>query len=433
GVAGYVVLAGVLLFLYVKLKPGLETLPWSARMLWLLYLTAATFVLLRLSSVVKVMNYLSLHSFYLWRLRDSYIQKEVDARGKVCAGRSADVPLADLQKDNRAQPWGPYHVIGTALNTSGSADIRNLGRKSDAFFLSPFYSGSSTTGFAPTKEHYPTLKVGEAMAISGAAFSPNQGRATNTSLAILMTLFNARLGFWLKNPRLLSGSKENLSRFPPYLLYWIEMFGKASGSDPYVYLSDGGHFDNSGIYELIRRRCRYIIAVDGSGEPSDKEARFGTIGIVSRLVRIDFGVDIQMDLNLMEPDKEKGHTKSHYALGRIVYPKERDDQKEEDREGLLVYLKASLLGDENAPDLEYYDRISPMFPNHSTADQFFDEAQFESYRALGYHIARDAFRETLVGKITEEQEKGPQKEHWLRLDRLCGRWNQDVIGPPVNG
>ena len=432
-VLGYLTLFGGMLVLFIILDGDLGTNVTEGQRKYLAVgFGAATVALLvwPVQSVVWLLNVSSLHTFYKGRLSDSYIQKPVGEGVK--AGPDADVPLYKLgiQEDGSRYPVGPYHLIGTALNIAGGTDIHLLSRKSDAFFLSPLYSGSSITGFVKTENLDHGLTVGTAMAISGAAFSPNQGSATHASMAILLTLLNARLGYWLRNPRAhFTGTLGGVLILP--LFFFKEMFGKASGNDPYVYLSDGGHFDNLGVYELIRRRCRYIIAVDGSGEPSDKDAHFGTIGTVSRLVRIDFGVDIQMDLSDLVPDKETGRTRSHCALGRIIYPKERDDQTQEEREGLLVYLKATLLGEENAPDLEYYDRISPIFPNHSTADQFFDEAQFESYRALGYHIARDVFVAGLAGKVTEEQKQGPQKEHWLMLDRLCERWDREVMGLPA--
>ena len=78
------------------------------------------------------------------------------------------------------------------------------------------------------------------------------------------------------------------------------------------------------------------------------------------------------------------------AIGTIHY--ERVDR--DATPGTLVYLKASLTGDEPTDLLSYHSRKS-RFPHQSTADQWFDESQFESYRKLGYHVARSAFRESL--------------------------------------
>lgn len=342
------------------------------------------------------------------------------ARLRLETAKGADERLHALQAQGGIR-LGPYHLVNTALNISGSTDVEELGRKSDSFTLASFYSGSPRTGYAATtSDGLNHLTLGAAMAISGAAVSPNQGTATTTSLSILLTLLNARLGYWLRNP-LVAGTavKVGKANASPFVLYWKEMFGKASSRDLGVYLSDGGHFDNSGIYELVRRRCKYIIAVDGSGEPSPSEVRFPTIGIVSRLVRIDFGVDIKIDLEPVTPDAS-GTTPDTHALGRILYPAAYEGQPEADRTGLLLYIRATLTKDVDSPDLNHYKRMNPIFPNHSTADQFFDEAQFEAYRALGYNIARGIFRQPLTALESAE------------LQPLCHSWNATVATPPAS-
>jgi hypothetical protein len=203
------------------------------------------------------------------------------------------------------------------------------------------------------------------------------------------------LGYWMSNP----ASEEDHGK-PPIrggmLYYYLkELFGAASGKDRFIYLTDGGHFDNSGIYELLRRRCRYVIAVDGSGEPSPTSPMFGTLGQLARLARIDFGIDIRMDLRPLTPSPETGKAPSNWAIGTITYPPvERglsEEERERDRQGMMVYLKAVVTEADNLPDLEFYHRRDNIFPNHPTLDQFFDEAQFEAYRALGYQIAKGIF------------------------------------------
>ncbi len=326
---GFVVLAGAVLIGFVFLD-GLDTqVRWTidgidldVGVKWIIVFFAAAITLVWVfwSKFVRLLNWLSLHNLYQRGLSRAYIQQEVGNGKEVIAGQKADVKLFQLQEQRRAKgnPLGPFHIIAASLNIAGSSDIIDLGRKSDSFSLSCLYSGSSDTGFVATKEGYSNLRLSTAMTISGAAFSPNRGAYTSTSTAIIMTLLNARLGYWLRNP-CLSTSEKPPSR-PKYLYYLKEMFGAASGNDRFVYLTDGGHFDNSAIYELIRRRCRYIIAIDDAGEPSPTDPQFGTLGVVSRLVRIDFGVDIQIDLTPLMPDPETGRTRAHYAVGRIVYP-----------------------------------------------------------------------------------------------------------------
>ena len=119
----------------------------------------------------------------------------------------------------------------------------------------------------------------------------------------------------------------------------------ASHKDPFIYLSDGGHFENMGVYELLRRRCKYIIAVDGTREAvSDKEKlTFSGIGIALRRARIDLGVLVDMDLRPLMRDPETGLVKSHFAVGRIRYPKSNghgSGDPEDNDSGLLILIKA---------------------------------------------------------------------------------------------
>jgi hypothetical protein len=150
-----------------------------------------------------------------------------------------------------------------------------------------------------------------------------------------------------------------------------------------VYLSDGGHFENLGIYELVRRRCRLIISSDGG---ADTQRIFGGLANAIRKCRTDFGVPISLDLkkfNFGAGDQTSG---VHCAVGTIHY----DAVDPGAPNGTLLFLKTALTGDESA-DVLNYKAANPAFPNQSTADQFFDEAQFESYRALGYHTVEKVF------------------------------------------
>jgi hypothetical protein len=415
GVLGYAVLLMTIVVLYVIVD---QLLPDWARLPLVVFFVALTVLGLTNHRLSRILNASSLHSFYRHRLGDCYIEREVD--DAVEAGTTVDVPLGTVQAAGREKGdvRGPCHIIGAAINISGSTDINFLGRRADAFFLSPLYSGSSITGFTRTHSAYPDLTLADAMAISGSAFSPNQGSATSTSLAILLTLLNARLGYWMRNPAYFDGQNhQELSDSAPLLLYWKEMLGRASSTDRSIYLSDGGHFDNSGIYELVRRRCRYIIAIDGSGEPTPESPVFSSLGVVCRLVRIDFGVDIRLDLQALIP-AASGRTTAYYAIGEVIYPRMHEGESEDDRRGIIVYVKSTLTQTQTSPDLEFYKRLTTIFPNHSTVDQFFDEGQFESYRALGYEAGRAVFRDPLtVPPGTSDPE---------RTQRLCDLWNKGL-------
>jgi hypothetical protein len=271
------------------------------------------------------------------------------------------------------------------LNLQGSKEPDLRGRFSDFFILSKCFTGSTRTGFLETTQMEKLdgdLDLGTAMAISGAAASPNMGATTVKSLVFIMTLLNIRLGYWLPNPRL--GRKVSwLSRIglrrrpgPKYLLK--EALGMVDECGKYVNVSDGGHIENLGLYELLRRRCKFIVAVDGEADP---DMTFGSLVNLQLYARLDMGIEIKMDLDPIRKDDE-GLSSRRWALGKIRYgPGE---------EGVLLYIKSSVTGGE----YEYvraYRAKNPSFPHESTAGQFFTEGQFESYRALGYQIADELF------------------------------------------
>ena len=162
-----------------------------------------------------------------------------------------------------------------------------------------------------------------------------------------------------------------------------------------MYLSDGGHFENSGISELLRWRCKYILAVDGTGKNPKGDLTFGGLGIAVRRARIDFGVIGDIDLRPMMRDPQTGRGRSHFAVGRIRYPKPDGthgsaDSADDPYRGLLLFIKASRVEGATPPDILHYSRaVNPDFPHDSTADQQFDQPQFESYRELGFIAGRE--------------------------------------------
>jgi hypothetical protein len=336
-------------------------------------------------------NKLSLHYFYRDRLAETYLLSELpDAQRRLWTYRDAmDMPLHELHGDfepgaGRAdRNTAPYHLISAAINLAGSRDLTRKDRKSGYFLFSKLYCGSTHTGFRPTVIYRGgDTKVGRAIAISGAAASSGMGFATFFAQAFATVLFNVRLGYWLENPRYVSSAtgKESGIFWPAYL--WREVSMTTTENAPLVNLSDGGHTgDNVGIYPLLQRRCKVIIACDAE---QDKALSFGSLTEALRHAQVDMGIDVDIDLTMLRPDPATGMSRSHSAVGRIRYP-DRPEQ-----ESYLVYLKSSLTGDEPEPVLNY-KTTCPDFPHETTADQFFDDAQFESYRALGWHIAEHTF------------------------------------------
>jgi hypothetical protein len=223
------------------------------------------------------------------------------------------------------------------------------------------------------------------MAISGAAASPNDGSNTSPVNAFLMTFFNARLGWWLGNPGAPGADTWQRSapklRLTPIL---SEMFANTSDRSQYVYLSDGGHFENLALYEMVLRRNRFIVVSDGGADP---DYTFEDLGNAVRKIRIDFGIpiDFETPVNIRSGDATKG---AYWATAKIRYSAidMPPDCNPDDYDGVLVYLKPAVYGTIEPRDVINYSNLSPTFPQESSADQFFSESQFESYRALGSWI-----------------------------------------------
>lgn len=327
-------------------------------------------------------NQISPHRYYRNRLAETYLLRR---------GEKAAVDPQPLSKLRSANPKAPYHLINAAVNLPASKNAELRGRDSDFFLFSQHFCGSPLLGYCRTEvleKVDPHLDLGTAMAISGAAASSYMGRGTIKGLVFWLALLNIRLGYWLPNPKQLAEGGVPKGLGPPRpLSLWKEWFGSFDEHDSFVNLSDGGHIENLGIYELLRRRCKFIIAIDGEADP---ELTFPSLMQLIRYAQIDFGIRIRLDLKDLTPN-QSGHTKAHFVLGTIEY----DDCCR----GYLLYIKSSLTGNERDYILDYR-RGHPSFPHESTADQFFNEAQFEAYRALGEHIGEDLFQPELLGKVT---------------------------------
>jgi choline dehydrogenase len=277
--------------------------------------------------------------------------------------------------------WGPYPLINTALNLVQGDELAWQERKADSFVLSPIHCGSKSTGYRSLPEFGGGVKLGTAVALSGAAASPNMGYHSSPTVTAMLTLFNVRLGGWIGNPARSRWQKDS----PRLGLFYLfkELFGRTNTRSNHVYLSDGGHFDNLGVYELIRRCCRFIVVSDAGADPNFE---FQDLANLIHKCRVDFGIRIHMDVNELRRDPPGRLNGRHCAVGEILY----SDVIPNAPDGILVYLKPSLTGDED-PDVQYYAEKDPTFPHQTTANQFFTESQFESYRALGFHVVKKVF------------------------------------------
>ena len=278
----------------------------------------------------------------------------------------------------------PFHVVNMALNLVAGKELAWQQRKADVFTATPLHCGAANLGYRRSQVYgnQQGLSLGTAMATSGAAANPNMGFYSSPPVTFIMTLFNARLGIWLGNPGKLGRYTASRSgpRFSSRVIFG-EALGFTDSSHPYVNLSDGGHFENLGLYEMVRRRCRFIVVCDGGGDPA---CAFNDLGNAIRKVRIDLGIPIDFDQRIHiypkpATGKEPRPDARYGAVGTIRYS-QVDGAGVPD--GTLIYVKPSICGTEPY-DVTNYATSSPTFPHESTADQWFDETQFESYRALG--------------------------------------------------
>jgi len=202
----------------------------------------------------------------------------------------------------------------------------------------------------------------------------------------LLTLLNVRLNRWMPNPNPKFIYTRKITLWPYYFIK--ELLGRTKESDNLLNLSDGGHHENLGVYSLLKRRCRVIIASDATADPGFS---MNDLANVIRKARIDLGVNIKIDLEDLRPDPKARRTKNYYAIGNIFYP----SKYPKGIEGKLIYIKSTITGTE-PEDLLAYRRKYPSFPDETTGDQFFDEAQFESYRKLGEETALNVFKQPLT-------------------------------------
>ena len=353
-------------------------------------------------------NRFSLHALYRNRLIRAFLGASNPARYQNAFtgfDENDNVRVYDLWPKQHSEDtwakvgpsnWRPFHIVNMALNIVSTKKLAWQERKAEPFTVSALHAGSSCVGYRYSTEYGDKLgmSLGTAVAISGAAASPNMGYHSSPALALLLTLLNVRLGWWLGNPGP-AGEQDKIYRVDGPrraivpLLY--EMFGLTTEDWKYVYLSDGGHFENLGLYEMVRRRCRFIMISDAGCDP---DFAFEDLGNAARKISLDLGVPIRF-YGLTELKARAGDDTTptsaavppgqtpFYAIGVIDYPAADDGGKE----GVILYVKAGYRKDRifNA-GVRNYAAANPAFPHESTGDQFFSESQFESYRALGFEI-----------------------------------------------
>ena len=323
-------------------------------------------------------NRFSLHALYRNRLVRAFLGS---ARATQSSSASRDPFTLFDQADNLHMKFAPtnklLHVVNMALNVVSSDNLSWQERKAESFTVTPLAAGNPNVGYRPTREYGSKdggITLGTAMAISGAAVSPNMGYHSSPLLGFLLMLFNVRLGWWLGNPRRPTYDREG----PDFGIVPLleELAGRTTDRGRWVYLSDGGHFENLGVYEMVRRRCRVIVVTDAGCDPG---CTFEDLGNAVRKIYIDQGVSIDFKALNVIGRQTPPKTGPYCALGDITYPGCTT-------RGWLLYIKPGYHGDEPA-DIRSYAAAHDTFPHETTANQWFTELQFEAYRGLGAHIA----------------------------------------------
>lgn len=338
----------------------------------------------------------SLHNFYRRRLSSAFYKPHY---GETADGTAEELTWIDLAKTEAAdaRPF-PRLLVCAAANVTRSGETPP-GRGAMPFVFSSHDVGVPGYQATLAGSQWAALTVPQAVAMSGAAVSPLMGKKTIRAVRFLMALMNIRLGVWLQNPRLGDRAPHGTPRLPMLIK---EMLGLARTDDDYVYVTDGGHFDNLGLVELLRRGCTTVFCLDGGGDPPGV---FRALGEAVALSRSELQVDVEVDPTPITPAGDSGLAQQGFALGTLRFRASPDGAElPNDPSGRIVYCRAAVTQD--APwDVRDFAQRDRRFPFHSTMDQLFTDEKFESYRALGAHTAHAAIaewrRQSLRDKVIE--------------------------------
>jgi hypothetical protein len=406
------------------------------------------------------LNQWSLNPFYRRRLSTAFFVSR-DGKGGV-----REPPFRDRLRFSHLDTGDrfPELIVCAAANVS-DVGVTPPGRRATPFRFSKAGIGGPLVNVRSAEEYERKAQLlgrdatlPAAVAVSGAAVSPTMGKKTLRAFTILLTLTNVRLGVWLPNPAHLPDTKRKPTlraralrpirrrlkrdvfvrwvdwlgarRPGPHYLF-KEMFGRTSISDPYLYVTDGGHYDNLGLVELLRDGCTTIFCLDGGG---DRAGSYQALGEAVALARSELGVDIEVDPLAIAATKKKEFAPTDHVIGRIRYrgttgEAPLDGEPGDEGTGLLVYCRAAVTADAPWDVRDFRDR-DPRFPIHSTLDQLFNDEKFESYRALGAWTARralttwqhrivlDAIRRELIGRA--------RMRTWVCHEELVGAVMRDL-------
>ncbi|WP_350280433.1 hypothetical protein [Kribbella sp. HUAS MG21] len=368
-------------------------------------------VLVAIAVAIKVLtdaNRTSLHSFYRERLSRAFLVKRQDNGAAVALDYHLRLRYSDWAKP---LDGGPQLVIAGVANVD-DPDFVPTQRDCVPFVFDAEQIGIVGDRSLPDGGQRETadyereadvlkreVTVPAAMAISGAAFSPLAGRVNERTrpVRLLLAVLNARLGVWLPNPYWNNrgepafpdrhGFFPKLRRYVgsvidkpgPYRLLH-EAVGSPSMYERRIYVTDGGHYDNLGLVEALRRMPAQVIVIDAS---NDAEDRFTALAEAIATARMDHGIEIAIDPSPMIRGT-KPRADRAWAYGIATHPVEDDEEKPYKTE--IFFVKAVLAGHLDW-DLEQYAVQHTDFPRRTTGDQFYDEWDFEAYRSLGHTLA----------------------------------------------
>jgi hypothetical protein len=357
---------------------------------WLLILSLTILGSVRIGN-----NRFSMGSFYRDRLIRCYLNASAPDpdTAPVTEVNKMDIQLSAL----RAPGPRPLNIHCASLNIMSVARLSWQQRKACSFTFSPLHCGFTPSlesplktsanpraGYARTHTYaYENgLGMGRAIAVSGAAVSPQMGFHSSRATTLLLALLNFRLGWWLPNPAVHAGLWP-VSRNRVVTLA-RELFGLTHERGDQVYVSDGGHFENLGLYEQVKRQCRVILCIDAGQD--DRLSCMDLANAVHK-IRVDLGVNIELE-GCEKPFLKRSKGKP-YLLARIRYSTASSQP-----DGVLLYIKACRVPN-MPPDVAAYAQRHPSFPHQSTNNQWFGETKFESYRKLGEHVVQFAVEDAL--------------------------------------
>jgi len=336
------------------------------------------------------------HPFYKRRLAAGYSVRRVSNQVAI------PVPYSKLSRLSQSQPPGRPELIVCAAANISTLGVTPPGRRAATFTFMADKVGGPLVDYVQTSQFEDILGSRKrdmtllaAIAVSGAAASPSMGKLTIPPLRFLLGIMGVRLGIWLPNPRWLPRWQvirpNGLTRRDRPRLHYLamELFGLNSVNDKFLYVTDGGHFENLGLVELLRRGCTEIYCFDASGE---EDNTFYTLGQAVAIARADLKVEIEIDPSPICPvkDADACNDKDHlcgddHVLGTIRYPQPDGSAIA----GTLVYARTAVTT-KSPYETRAFRQRDPRFPKHATFDQLFNDEKFEAYWALGRHTARRA-------------------------------------------